>query len=156
MKTLPNGLFFEAAAEEIAAGRNVLVRLKGDSMRPLLRGDRDVAELGPFAPEEVARGAVALYFTRGRHVLHRVMRVDGERCVCMGDGNMQPEYISSRDIIALMRSVRRPCGRVTLCSSRRWRWSSWLWMALRPARRYLLFFLYICAKLRGNEDRRQT
>ena len=40
---LPNELFFEQVEAVLAEGQPVQIRMKGHSMRPLLRNDRDRA-----------------------------------------------------------------------------------------------------------------
>ena len=60
---LTNRLFFEQVEAMLAEGHEVQIRMKGHSMRPLLRNDRDIAVLTPiekYAPAPVpAAGAPA-------------------------------------------------------------------------------------------------
>ena len=46
---LTNRLFFEQVEAMLAEGHEVQIRMKGHSMRPLLRNERDIAELTPIA-----------------------------------------------------------------------------------------------------------
>jgi hypothetical protein len=52
MKPIPNNLFFLWVEQEIADGRSVRFRLKGTSMLPLLRGDKDEIILHPCKPAD--------------------------------------------------------------------------------------------------------
>ena len=49
MILLPNQLFFAEVETMLAEGREVQIRMKGHSMRPLLRSERDIAVLTPIA-----------------------------------------------------------------------------------------------------------
>ena len=46
---LTNRLFFEQVEAMLAEGHEVQIRMKGHSMRPLLRNERDIAVLTPSA-----------------------------------------------------------------------------------------------------------
>ena len=46
---LSNRLFFEQVETMLAEGHEVQIRMKGHSMRPLLRSERDIAVLTPIA-----------------------------------------------------------------------------------------------------------
>ena len=50
---LDNRIFFDEVARQLATGREVEIRMKGHSMRPLLRDGRDVAVLAPCRGAEV-------------------------------------------------------------------------------------------------------
>ena len=139
MKSLPNRIFFAQAEEQIRQGNNVLIRPEGNSMVPMLRGGSDVVELAPVKPENIKRGTVVFYNYRGNYMIHRIMKVGKDGlCDILGDGNIRPEMVPSADIIAVMRSIRHADGRTIGCDSPGWKFRSWLWMTLRPVRRYIL------------------
>lgn len=103
-----NRLFFEQVEAMLAEGHDVQIRMKGHSMRPLLRNDRDIAVLTPIAryaspgehggtPETdsgiqprsgqnpvvaeagiaaLQPGDVVLFRCGGRHILHRIVRIE--------------------------------------------------------------------------------
>lgn len=52
---LTNRLFFEQVEAMLAEGHEVQIRMKGHSMRPLLRNERDIAVLTPIAKYAPAR-----------------------------------------------------------------------------------------------------
>ena len=124
MILLPNQLFFAEVETMLAEGREVQIRMKGHSMRPLLRSERDIAVLTPItrytgnseaaaaarkhnrlarnetAPDTAANsdtdrlpsgsqalqpGDVVLFRCEGRHILHRILRIEPE------SGEMPPQ-----------------------------------------------------------------
>lgn len=131
---LSNRLFFEQVEAMLAEGHEVQIRMKGHSMRPLLRSERDIAVLTPIArytghsaahmahkksmppansnsqqpnngtlppPAKAAisttppptsagcaalqPGDVVLFRCEGRHILHRILRIEPE------SGEMPPQ-----------------------------------------------------------------
>ena len=75
----------------------------------------------------------------GRHVVHRIVNIDGDRITLMGDGNLQGrEHCTVDGVKALAiqvvgepgqkRPLYGPCG--NLCAK--------IWYMARPVRRYLL------------------
>ena len=121
---LTNRLFFEQVEAMLAEGHEVQIRMKGHSMRPLLRSERDIAVLTPIArytgnsetaaaarkqnrlarnetaPDTAANshpdrlpsgsqalqpGDVVLFRCEGRHILHRILRIEPE------SGEMPPQ-----------------------------------------------------------------
>ena len=121
---LSNRLFFEQVEAMLAEGHEVQIRMKGHSMRPLLRSERDIAVLTPIArytgnsetaaaarkQNRLARnetatdtaansdtdrlpsgsqalqpGDVVLFRCEGRHILHRILRIEPE------SGEMPPQ-----------------------------------------------------------------
>ena len=59
---LSNRLFFEQVEAMLAEGHEVQIRMKGHSMRPLLRSERDQVVLTPCAdPARLQPGDVVLF-----------------------------------------------------------------------------------------------
>lgn len=128
---IANSLFFEQVEAEIAAGRRVEIRVHGYSMQPLLRNERDRVVLAPADAERLAVGTIVLFRYRGRHILHRIVRREGDRFTLAGDGNYATtEHCTSRDIVAVAQAVVRCSGRVVSCRSLRWRLLSHSWLAM--------------------------
>ena len=120
---LTNRLFFEQVEAMLAEGHEVQIRMKGHSMRPLLRNERDIAVLTPiakYAPAPVpAAGApadpppsgigalrtgdVVLFRCEGRHILHRIVgietgvRCEGNRPVCAPAAGNAPSPAASAE-----------------------------------------------------------
>lgn len=140
---------FPFAKEMLRQGHTFTLTLRGYSMRPFLEDGRDVGLLVPMNPDEVKVGDVVLCeFQPKRYALHRVIAVRNDDFDMLGDGNLTPEYGCPKSgIIARAEGFYRK-GRKELDSvdGRKWRVYSFMWMRLRPIRRYLL---YIYRKIIG-------
>lgn len=141
---IPNELFFEYLETLLAEGREVELRVKGYSMRPLLRSGRDVVVLKPCDGRKVQLGDLVLCRIKGRHILHRIVRIGAEEVTLAGDGNYRvTERCTRADIKAAVVRIIRPSGRVIECGSTTWQRQSRCWLALPPwIRRQLLRVLW--------------
>lgn len=137
---LSNDIFFAEVEELLAEGKQVTILVRGNSMRPLLRDGRDKVVLRKANDEDIRKGAVMLFLYRGSHVMHRVIRIEGDVVIFEGDGNYKlQEVVTRKDIIAVMEAVVRPSGKRIECSSRRWRFLSFMWLSqMRIERRVIL------------------
>lgn len=145
MILLPNQLFFEQVEAMLAEGREVQIRMKGHSMRPLLRSERDQVVLSPCTdPARLQPGDIVLFRTYGRHILHRIVRRDGDRLTLAGDGNYRiTEQCTTRDVIGVATRAIRASGRTVGFDSPGWRLRSRLWLSIPPwLRRQLLRVLW--------------
>lgn len=116
---LTNRLFFEQVEAMLAEGHEVQIRMKGHSMRPLLRNERDIAVLTPiakYAPAPVpAAGAPAnpVPETRtadGNASTARQTRLSGNT------PGMAPDQLTPACGTAIRlrrRAASAPCGRAT-------------------------------------------
>ena len=78
----------------------------GTSMTPTFREGRDLVRLEKNRP--LRRGDVILYRRdNGRYVLHRLMRMDGERLVCCGDRQTELETIRGEQVLAVVTAFCR-------------------------------------------------
>ena len=129
MILLPNQLFFAEVEAMLSEGREVQIRMKGHSMRPLLRSERDQVVLTPCTD---------------RHILHRIVRRDGDRLTLAGDGNYRiTEQCTTRDVAGIAVRIIRASGRVVGCDSPGWQLRSRLWLAIPPwLRRQVLRVLW--------------
>lgn len=135
-----NDIFFGEVERLLAEGGDVTIRVRGNSMRPLLRNGRDSVILRRSGDADIRTGAVMLFRYRGLYCMHRVKGVAGDEVVFAGDGNYRTvERAKRADVVALVRAVVRRDGTTVACDSRRWRFASAAWLAL-PAilRRYML------------------
>lgn len=136
---ISNELFFEQIEQLLAEGTSAEFMLRGDSMLPLLRNQRECVVIAPVDPSTIAVGDVLLFRFRGIHLLHRVRRIEGDSLVMVGDGNYhQYEICQREDVVGRMERFRRPSGRMVECTSRRWRWASQVWCSLPPLVRRLV------------------
>ncbi len=145
MILLPNQLFFEQVEAMLAEGREVQIRMKGHSMRPLLRSERDQVVLSPCTdPARLQPGDIVLFRTYGRHILHRIVRRDEDRLTLAGDGNYRiTEQCTTRDVVGIATRAIRASGRTVGFDSPGWRLRSRLWLSIPPwLRRQLLRVLW--------------
>lgn len=119
----------------------VTLPVSGTSMLPFIIGGKERVVLG--RPTSFAVGDVVLAWVDGyRYVVHRILSIDGDRVVLMGDGNIRGvEHCQRKDVKARVSHVVDGKGRRydlyspwRMCASR-------LWTAFRPIRRYLLFII---------------
>ncbi|MCR5571710.1 MAG: S24/S26 family peptidase [Bacteroidales bacterium] len=131
-RELPNEVLLPEVAALLAAGSDVTLLTKGNSMLPFIRGGRDSVRLRKFPA--VAPGDIVLArLPAGNYVLHRVLRADGGALTLMGDGNVRgTESCRAEDVAGTVVAVVRPDGRERAPGRAR------AWKALRPLRRYLL------------------
>lgn len=140
-KTARTELLMNEALMLIEEGKRVIVRVKGSSMLPFLRGDKDSVELEKAS--EIKCGDIVLaYVEECRFVLHRIIRIDGERVVLMGDGNLKGcEYCRIEDIKAKAVNIIKPAKggyKKISCTDRTHMRKAYLWKKLLPVRRYIL------------------
>lgn len=119
-------------------GHTVTLNLKGFSMRPFLENDRDKALL--VKANNPKEGDPVLAETNpGHYVLHRIIKIDGDRVTLRGDGNLGVERCRLENVcgsvIGFYRKGRTKLDRV---DGRKWKVYSWIWTRLYPVRRYLL------------------
>lgn len=137
--SIPNELLLPQICELVQQGHNVTIRVRGNSMNPFFVDRRDEVILSPFTKEDIRVGAVVLAVDeRERFVLHRIIRIEGDDIVLMGDGNWKGVEHSSPERIKgkVTGAVRN--GKLMKCHGFGWELMSWAWSVLRPLRRWLL------------------
>lgn len=126
---IANDVLLAEVCVALAAGKQVRLRVKGHSMRPLIRGDADTLVLVP--PGVLSKGDVVLARIGGdRYVVHRIVGIDGDSITLKGDGNLyRTEDCSHKDISGKAVAVIRNGKQRSLTSfgsmlhARLWRWS---------------------------------
>ena len=118
--------------------KSVTFIVRGFSMRPFLENGRDKVILAP--PCEPKIGDVVLAEIREQtYALHRVIKIADGIYTMRGDGNplwMTEDFTQDRIIGIAAGFIRK--GKEVSTSSRKWRWYSAVWNALKPFRRILL------------------
>ena len=133
--------YFEIVAESIRRVENderETLPVNGHSMLPFIVGWRDCVILEK--PVHPRVGDVVVAWVEGRrYVLHRIIRIDGERVTLMGDGNLNiTETCMLCDVKALATHVVDAKGRTHDLYNRWRRRAVRVWWYVRPVRRYLL------------------
>ena len=112
-------------------GKVIVIVPQGISMLPFIKGGVDQVYL--LKKDKVEVGDIVLVEYHGKHILHRVYAIDGERITLMGDGNLEgTEEVKATDILGTAVEIVGPDGR------HRQPKKAWLWRHLLPIRRYLL------------------
>ena len=128
----------EEAIRLVREGVSVTLPVNGNSMLPFIIGGKESVILQQ--PELPKVGGVVLAWADGyRYVVHRIVRIDGERVTLMGDGNLVgTEHCILNDIKARVTHVVDAKKR-THYLYKGWRkLAAKVWYWLRPVRRYLL------------------
>ncbi|MDR0907717.1 MAG: S24/S26 family peptidase [Rikenellaceae bacterium] len=140
MKKIPNNIFFDEVTRLIEQGEAVTITVRGTSMTPFLRDGRDKVILTPFEDADLARGAVVLFRHKERHILHRIIRRRGNSLEIQGDALFTTETATVTDVVAVVKEIVRPSGRVIRNGSVCWRYM-WVISARRNGLRKLLHAL---------------
>ena len=133
-----NDEFFGRVVEMLRQGQKVTIPVKGYSMLPFIKGEKDLVELEQA--DEYVPGDIVLFNVGGRYVLHRIVSIDSGIAWIRGDGvskgheECPVENIFGRavKIIKKRRSVD-PRSPEELRKSR-------MWDKLLPVRRWILAF----------------
>ena len=128
---LPNDVLLSGAEVFLKEGRDVVLKTKGNSMLPFIRGDKDSVRLRKLDCLEV--GDIVLARLPGRYVMHRIISCEGDDFVMMGDGNLAgTERFNRDDVIGKVVAIIKADGKEVTPGKGR------LWKMLRPLRRNLL------------------
>jgi len=112
--TIPNSILLGEVAELLCSGRHVVLKTKGESMRPFIKGDRDSVELVRKDSYEVG-DIVLAQIAPGRYVLHRLIEVT-EPVKLKGDGNLDAvETCRAADICGFACRILRNGERTVDC-----------------------------------------
>ena len=152
MKKIANNVFFSWLEEEIAQGKSVRFRLKGNSMFPLLRNGKDTVVLEKCPADELKPMDVVLFRYRGGHVLHRIIQRKGNDLLIQGDGSIVAmERCSVNDVVGKVAGVYRSSGKFISVESWKWKFPSYLWRGTGCLRKVILRVAYrlgICVVLK--------
>ena len=136
---IDNEVLFGRVVELLGEGKQVTIPVKGYSMLPFIRGERDTVVLERAEAEALRPGDIVLFRYGGRYVLHRVIDVRDGVVYIQGDGVLQnqehcpPGQIFGR-VTTILRRGKRAVDPYSPRQMRRVR----LWQRLQPCRRYLL------------------
>lgn len=138
-KRVNNHLFMQEITRAFRDGKkSVTFVVRGFSMRPFLENGRDKVILTP--PREPKVGDVVLAEVREQiYALHRVIKIENGTYTMRGDGNplRMTEQFTYDKIIGIADGFIRK-GKEVSTGSRKWRFYSAMWNALKPLRRILL------------------
>lgn len=128
---LPNDVLLSGAEAFLNEGRDVVLKTKGNSMLPFIRGDKDSVRLR--RPDRLEVGDIVLVRLPGRYVMHRIISCEGDDFVMMGDGNLVGTERFRRDeVVGKVVAIIKENGKEVPPGKGR------IWKMLRPVRRYML------------------
>ena len=121
--------------EEILSRDGRLVyKARGNSMRPFIRGSRDLVVIVP-PHGRLKKGETALFKRNGLYVLHRVIEAGESGYVFRGDHNYYEETgVKDGDVIGVLEAVVRG-GRTVRTESPAAKAYARVWTALYPLRK---------------------
>lgn len=144
-----NDELFGRVVEVLRSGRQVTIPVKGYSMLPFIRGEKDLVVLEPVCggsvndaesvDSDLRKGDIVLFHYSGRYILHRVVAIDGDSVEIQGDGVVRNrEHCDLQHIYGRVVKILR-CGEKAVNPYSAWqKFLLWWWNLLLPGRRYLL------------------
>ena len=113
-KIIPNSAALKIIEEYINAGMSVKLKVRGNSMSPLLLDGIDSVMLHPCNATELKHQEIILFRYNGSFILHRIIQIkfsEAEDQVCSivtkGDAMIQTETITSEDVVAVASIPKR-------------------------------------------------
>ncbi len=136
--TLPNELVIAEVKKLIDEGKEVTLRVKGNSMLPFIRGDKDFVVMRQVDAPLRRWDIILARDTECRLLIHRIVAITPDRVIMMGDGNLgYTEKCLHKDIIARVEQIRKG-DKLINCYSKSMLAKTIWWHRLLPIRRYLL------------------
>lgn len=138
--TLPNDILIPQIRKVLEEGHTATFRVRGVSMRPFLEDGRDKVLLEPLRRAPRVGDVVLAEVEPKRYVLHRIVRIEGERITMRGDGNVRgTEEFDRKHIIGIATAFfRKGRNRPDSVTGTKWKLYSRIWLALTPLRRWIL------------------
>jgi len=134
----PNAVLLPEIVSLLNEGHSATIRLRGFSMRPFLEDNRDKALLVKAHNIQVGDPVLA-ELSPGHFVLHRIIHIEGDQITLLGDGNLTTESCRLTDVKASVEGFyRKGRSKLERTDGFKWKAYSFVWMHLRPMRRYLL------------------
>lgn len=138
-KTFPNDRLFAAVLEELSEGRSVTIPVKGYSMLPFIRQERDLVVLEK-ADGDIRPMDIVLFRYADRYILHRVISIKDGRYAVQGDGVYRGwEYPSREQILAKVSTILKNGDKAVDPYSPGMLRQVKAWRSLGGLRRYILF-----------------
>lgn len=116
IKKISNDRFFSDVEDIINSGNSVELKVKGTSMHPTLISGEHKVVLVPYRKQFLRVGSIALFKYGNKHILHRLISIDGNSLIFQGDNlpNLR-ESVKKEDIIAFVEFIIDPDGKIIDC-----------------------------------------
>lgn len=139
---VPNNLLFAEVDTQIKQGKKVRIKIRGNSMLPLLRNNDEVLLIPPTENNIKRWMPVVAITDEIGIVMHRIIKIDNEHITLLGDGNVgQIEHSAKDKIIAIVSHFYRgdKTIRTDTFAMRIW---SIMWYIVHPYRKKILKTLW--------------
>jgi signal peptidase I len=119
-RVISNEDYFSEVQRILAEGKEVRIRIKGNSMLPFIK-DGDTVLLRSYRGETLALGCNILAKDKDKFVFHRFVGKKNDQYILAGDGNLVlREYVGAKDIIAIAYMHYPQVGGATIDIDRNW------------------------------------
>lgn len=135
--------------EEVLEHEGKLIKYPtGTSMLPLLRQGKDVFLVQkPF--RELRKNDVVLYKRKDKYILHRIIKINGENLVIIGDNCVTKEYdIKTKDVLGIMTHITRSNKNIDVEKSKSYKWYVRFLSVYRPAKKLYCLIMGIGSKIK--------
>lgn len=149
MRQIANDIYFQQVEQELSLGNQVLIPLKGISMYPFIRNGKDKVLLTGVTPvTPLAKLDIVLFRYKEKHILHRIISIQGDTYIIQGDGIYASREICHKadiigKVVEVHRLTRGNIYKIIPTNSSTWKNLSGIWNFLRPVRRYLLYLMRV-------------
>lgn len=129
-----NNNLFKVIIDELASGKKVSFKVKGNSMLPFFRDTKTLIELKKT--NTYKKYDIILFKLENKYYVHRIIKINEDRIICMGDALISKEIINESNIIA--RVINYQNKKLINTNSKKYKIRVTLWMLLRPIRRLII------------------
>ena len=95
---------FDSLKEDLVLGKEVKFFPNGRSMLPTIVEKRDYLYLSKTSFKVLD---IIFYKVEDKYLLHRVVKIDGDKIICQGDNNLVKEVITKDDVIGVVVKLYR-------------------------------------------------
>ncbi|MGJ1436861.1 S24 family peptidase [Sphingobacterium siyangense] len=135
-RVISNEDYFAEVQRILCKGKEVRIRIKGNSMLPFIK-DGDTVLLRAYRGERLALGSNVLAKDKDKYVFHRFVGKENDLYILAGDGNLVlREYVEATDIIAIAYLHYPQPGGEVINIERNWsKFRGLVWYHIRLLRR---------------------
>lgn len=139
---MPNDIMLGAVTDMLKEGHSVIIKAKGFSMNPFIRGGEDSIEMVRCASYE-PMDIVLAELRKGQYVAHRIIAMDGNKVTLKGDGNLRGvEHCLVCDISGKVVNIIKPDGRKVDCLAEQFQRRSRMWRSAPYIVRRIILAIY--------------
>ncbi|MDL2264889.1 S24/S26 family peptidase [Parabacteroides sp. OttesenSCG-928-G07] len=151
MLLINNVILGQQVKETLLNGHSAIIPVKGSSMYPFLRNNRDLVTLKSPRPEDLRPGRIVFFQQGEKYILHRIIRKTNDLFLIRGDNRRDTsyEYVPEKNIIGYVSIIHRD-GKKISCDNYLWRIISKVWIIATPIR------LWLYPIMKHFRERRQT